>query len=89
MKVVAAGVFAGANGRIVLCGDLRLFRSELHGGIRTPNLARGTAFLEAGEFLTEIEGQLKGPSGGSSSTTASDGQRPPVTEEILISEGFL
>jgi hypothetical protein len=38
----------------------------------------------AREILTQIEGQLKGHSGGGWSTTTSDGRRLPATQEIPI-----
>lgn len=36
IKVVAARVFAGANGEIVFCGNLGFFRSKLHAGFELP-----------------------------------------------------
>jgi hypothetical protein len=49
IEVVAARVFAGANGEIVLCGDLRLFGSKLHGGFELPSLAWGRASERKGD----------------------------------------
>jgi hypothetical protein len=54
IKVVAAGVFAGADGEIVLCGDLGLFSSKLHGRFELLSLV----WKRAGEIPTQIEGQL-------------------------------
>ena len=52
-------LFAGANGKIVLCGDIRLFGSELHGGFEPPTPRAATALPEVREILTQIGGSLR------------------------------
>jgi hypothetical protein len=53
IEVVGARVFAGANGKIVLCGDIGLFGSELHGGfeLQTP---RAATALPVREILRDV-----------------------------------
>ena len=89
MEVVAGRVFAGANGKRVLCSDIGLFGSELHGGFELPTPRAATALPEIREILTQIEGQLKGQSGGGWPATASDGMRPPTMQKSPVIWGFL
>jgi len=62
IKIVAARVFAEANGEIVLGGDLGLFGSKLRGGFELPTSGGNGAL--GWVILTPIEGQSKGRSGG-------------------------
>src|SRR5271168_2975776 len=49
IKVVAAGVFAGANAEIVLCGDFGLSSLKLHGRFELLSLARNCAVRREGD----------------------------------------
>ncbi len=71
IKVVATRIFAGANGKIVFCGDHRLFGFELYGGFELPPLARGLRFRCKGDSNSD-RGTVKGRSGGGWPTTAGD-----------------
>src|SRR4051812_23274461 len=83
IKVVATRVFAGADRKVVLCGDFRPFDSKLHVKFELPSLGGKLGCL-AREILTQIEGQLKGHSGGGWLATTSDGRRLSAMQESPV-----
>src|SRR5271155_3363679 len=59
IKVVATGVFTGADGKIVFCGDFGLSSVKLHGRFQLLSLARNCAFGRTGDYNSN-RGTAKG-----------------------------